>query len=206
MLAPQRAKKDPAVVSLRSKLVEGAKHVLGKPELVVRGKRFTMDCTGTVLAIYWYAGVDLAKDFGLFTGSGVVRLYKSLERKGLLNDTGLPLSGDLIFWDNTFDENGDGLWNDALTHVGMVMSTAVDGTISYVHDNTDRGIVIEYMNLSKPGVYQEETLGRGKTINSPMRLAVPGRPHPPKWLSGQLYRIMGMGYLMENRLPPTVNP
>jgi hypothetical protein len=193
--APVRATGDPAVVSLRAKLVEGANSLLGKKELEVRGKRFTYDCSGTVLAIYWYAGIDLAREFSRHAGNGVARIFKSLDGAGLLYDSNYPVSGDLIFWDNTYDANDDGLWNDMLTHIGMVVSASEDGTVSYVHHHTRRGIVIEYMNLREPAVYQRESWGTLRTLNSPLRLAEAGVPHPALWLSGQLYRILGMGYL-----------
>ncbi len=193
--APVKATGDPAVVSLRAKLVEGANSLLGKKVLEVRGRKFSFDCSGTVLAIYWYAGIDLARDYPRNTGTGVARIFKSLDAAGLLYDSAYPMTGDLIFWDNTYDANEDGVWNDVLTHIGMVVSTAEDGTVSYVHHHVRRGIVIEFMNLREPGVYQRETRGVLKILNSPMRQAEEGRPHPALWLSGQLYRILGMGYL-----------
>ena len=193
--ARARATTDPAIVAARQKLVDGARAVVGKKELVVRGKRFNWDCTGAVLAIYWYAGIDLARDFDRYAGNGVVRLYKSLDARALLYTTTRPLPGDLIFWDNTYDQNENGKWDDQLTHVGMVMATAQDGEVSYVHHNVSKGIVIEYMNLTRPAEYQSTQWGSTRVINSPMRQAEPGKPHPANWLSGQLYRIFGMGYL-----------
>jgi hypothetical protein len=195
--APPQATADPAVVSLRAKLAEGARSIIGAKQLVVRGRRFTMDCTGVVLAIYWYAGVDLARDFKRFTGNGVGRIYKTLEREDLLYSTSTPLVGDIIFWDNTYDENQDNGWNDPLSHVGMVLRVDDDGTITYVHHHVRRGISTDYMNLRSPAVQSQVENGRVKLINSPLRLAVAGRPHPPNWLSGQLYRSLGMGYLLE---------
>jgi hypothetical protein len=193
--APVRATGAPAVVSLRAKLVEGANSLLGKKVLEVRGRKFSYDCSGTVLAIYWYAGIDLARDYSRYTGNGVARIFKSLDAAGLLYDSNYPITGDLIFWDNTYDANGDGVWNDVLSHIGMVVATAEDGTVSYVHHHLRRGIVIEYMNLREPGVNQRESRGVARTLNSPMRAAEEGKPRPALWLSGQLYRILGMGYL-----------
>jgi len=193
--APVRAVNDPAVVSLRAKLVEGANTVLGKTGLSVRGKKFTYDCSGTVLAIYWYAGIDLAREYGRYDGNGVARIFQSLRDAGLLYDSVYPVPGDVVFWDNTYDANDDGLWNDPLTHVGMVVSTADDGTVSYIHHHTRRGIVLEFMNLREPAVHQRDVRGAVRTLNSPLRLAEAGVPRPSLWLSGQLYRALGMGYL-----------
>jgi hypothetical protein len=196
---PARATEDPAVVSLRGTLAEGARSAVGKKELVVRGRRFTMDCTGVVLAVYWYAGIDLARDFGRYSGNGVTRIYKTLEKEGLLYDSVHPLVGDVIFWDNTYDHDGDGKWDDSLTHVGMVAEVSDDGTIAYVHYNVRTGIVIENMNLLSPDVQTRMEWGHLRILNSPLRLAERGKPHPPRWLAGQLYRILGMGYLLSLR-------
>jgi hypothetical protein len=176
-------------------LAEGARWALGRRHLVVRGRTFPYDCTGTVLAIYWYAGIDLARDFGEYSGNGVMRLYRSLEKQNLLYSSPHPATGDVIFWDNTYDRNGDGAWNDTLTHMGMVLRSSPDGTIQYVHLNYSRGIVIENMNLLEPNLSKKLIRGSLRILNSPIRLKERGQPHPPQWLAGQLYRVLGMGYL-----------
>ena len=192
---PARATSDPAVVALRARLAEGAHSILGKKILVVRGKSFSWDCTGVVLAVYWYAGIDLARDFDRYTGNGVTRIYKTLESEGLLYSSASPLAGDIIFWDNTYDQDGNGAWDDPLSHVGMVVDIDPAGTVTYVHHNLHRGIVMEYMNLRSPDVQSKMEGGHVKILNSPIRLSEPGKPHPPNWLAGQLYRTLGMGYL-----------
>ena len=149
-----------ATDAIRAELGAGARSLLGATELVVKGRRFTWDCTGTVLAIYWYAGIDLARDFGRYAGGGVSRLYRTLKDASLLYTTREPILGDLVFWDDTYDADGDGAWDDPLTHVGMVMETAADGTISYVHLNYRKGIVIEQMNLREPDVHQRVKNGK----------------------------------------------
>jgi hypothetical protein len=180
-------------------LAEGGRWAVGRRSLVVRGRRFPYDCTGLVLAIYWYAGIDLARDFERYEGNGVTRLYRSLENQKLLYTSTGPVVGDVIFWDNTYDRNGDGQWNDALTHVGMVLRCSPDGDIQYVHLNYSRGIVVESMNLLQPDVHRKLVRGSMRILNSPIRLREPGRPHPPLWLAGQLYRMLGMGYLLPPR-------
>jgi len=180
---------------VRRKLAEGGNYILGKHELVIRGKRFNMDCTGAVLAIYYYAGIDLARDFNKYKGNGVTRLYRSLESEDLLYETQLPVTGDIIFWDNTYDRNEDGQWNDSLTHVGMVMNTSRDGTIEYVHLNYRKGIIIEHMNLRESDVHQQLEKGHIRIVNSPMRMKQAGKDHPENWLAGQLYKTFAMGYL-----------
>ena len=71
-------------------LAEGARRMLGRRHLVARGRTFPYDCTGLVLAIYWYAGIDLARDFAQHSGNGVTRLYRSLEKQNLLYSSSRP--------------------------------------------------------------------------------------------------------------------
>ena len=180
---------------LQEKLVEGAYRLVGtKDRIVVRGRRFNFDCTGTVLAIYYYAGIDLSRDFSRYTGNGVLRLYKMLYERKLLYLTNYPVPGDLIFWDNTYDRNGDGKWNDYLTHVGMVVGVKSDGTIQYVHDHIRKGIIIERMNLLHPDEYARTRFGKRIIVNAPMRMKVAGVRHPSKWLASQLVRAFGKAY------------
>jgi hypothetical protein len=188
-----------AADAIRAELGAGARSLLGAAELVVKGRRFNWDCTGLVLAIYWHAGIDLARDFGRYAGGGVSRLYRTLQDDSLLYTTREPILGDLVFWDDTYDADGDGTWDDPLTHVGMVMETAADGIISYVHLNYRKGIVIEQMSLREPDVHQRVKNGRVTIVNSPLRMAEAGKPHPDRWLAGQLYRVLGMGYLYSPR-------
>jgi hypothetical protein len=153
-------------------------------------RRFRADCSGTILAIYYAAGIDLAPEFQQESGNGVQRLYAIAEDRHLAYRPELPRPGDVVFWDNTYDRNGDGLWNDELTHAGVVVDVRPDGTIQYVHYHYRRGIVLEHMNLLTPDVH----LSGSRTVNSPMRMRDPGGERPDLWLSAHLYRGAGMLY------------
>jgi cell wall-associated NlpC family hydrolase len=170
--------------------------MLGTNVPKAHGRRFNRDCTGLVLAIYYHAGIDLLRHFADYTGNGVARLYKMLADRRLVYDTRYPQPGDLVFWDNTYDRNGDGTWNDELTHVGMVLRSRQDGSIEYVHLNYRRGVVVEHMNLVSPDVYRTGSSGAGAVVNSPMRMRNASRQRPARWLSSHLYRGFGKGYLM----------
>jgi hypothetical protein len=41
--------------------------------------------------------------------------------------------------------------------------------------------------------------GRMTIVNSPLRMAEAGKDHPDLWLAGQLFRVLGMGYLLTPR-------
>jgi len=176
-------------------LVEKAHQIIGVEELFVNNRSFTIDCSGTVMAIYWYAGIDLAQAFSGYSGGGTERIYKYLRDKDLLYRTELPKPGDIIFWDNTFDKNGNGKLDDYLTHMGMVVSTDDKGNIEYIHDNYRKGIILAKMNLYNPDEYYEIIDGEKIILNDPMRMR--GSPESKNWLSSQLYTDFGMGYLLK---------
>ena len=176
---------------VKQRLVNGAYALQGKKSVTVKGKRFNADCSGTVFALYYYAGIDLASEISDYRGGGVRSLYRMLEDRHLIHRIPFPQPGDLVFWDNTYDKNGDGFRNDELTHIGMVVRAGFDGTVEYVHYHYSRGVVIERMNLFRPNVHTNTT---GTVIvNSPMR-SKQGGILGNRWLSGQLFRAFGAAY------------
>ncbi len=176
---------------VQGKIVASALHAADTQSVAIGSKRFNYDCSGTILSIYYRAGIDLTPSFNEGKGNGVARLYQIGDRNQLLYDSPIPQPGDLVFWDNTYDRNGDGEFNDALTHAGIVISSASDGTIEYVHHNYSKGIVVERMNLIRPAAHQDAD---GRLVNSPMRMSSHRHIGPDLWLAGQLYRVFGMHY------------
>lgn len=165
---------------------------MGKERLEVHGTVYPNDCTGVVRAAYAFAYMDLAFRFGKYEGNGVRRLFSTLNDAGLIYSVTLPAPGDLIFWDNTWDANGNGLIDDELTHVGVVISVEPDGDIRYLHYNYTVGPVIERMNLLKPGDTERDEEG---LVNSALRMR-----SAPKGIgsgSASLYRVFGQGYRLD---------
>ena len=191
---PSQMERPASISKLQNKLIEGAYKLVGVRNIIVRGRHFNFDCTGTVLAIYYYAGIDLTKEFSRYTGNGVLRLYKIMKAHNLLYMTKHPSSGDLIFWDNTYDRNKDGKRNDYLTHVGMVVKVFKNGTIEYIHEHIRKGIVIERMNLNDPNTYSKKSNGKIIIVNAPIRIRSANSSHPPNWLASQLLKDFGMAY------------
>lgn len=176
VLASQPAEEGAAVAA-------AARSLVGAHELVEDGRRFNYDCSGTILAAYHRAGVRLYPLFLQHRGSGVRRLHELSEAR----QADLPVPGDMVFWDNTWDRNRNGHWDDALTHAGIV--TAVDpasGVISFVHHDERRGIVEDHMNLARP-----DAPGH----NAVMRAA--GEPdHGGRIYAGQLYAGARSPYIL----------
>ena len=176
--------------SVQQRVVESARSLVGARSLRINGRRFRYDCTGTILAAYYGAGIDLEAEFSAYTGNGVARLFKLAAAHELVYTGDSPSPGDVIFWDNTYDRNGDGAWNDTLTHAGVVIRTYADGSVDYVHHNYRDGIVIARMSLASPDLHQSGAL----LVNSPMRMKSHRHMNPSKWLASHLYRSAGMLY------------
>ncbi len=174
-------------------ILDQAYNLLGKPPnslVVVKGKRFILDCVGTVSAIFYAVDIDLQRMYSPYSGNGVTCLYKLVKANQVLNENKLPEVGDIIFWDNTYDRNNDKKFgNDLFTHVGIVTKTDDDGTIHYIHQHIRYGVVVEKMNLYKPKERYDET---GKEINSPMHSQSGyNLKNDLPYLSGELWRING---------------
>ena len=183
-------------------VVASAKDLLGqKPDasVVVKGKQFTLDCIGTVSAIFYRVDIDVAKYFDKYSGNGVNRLYMTLKDNGVLHRDTYPRPGDVVIWDNTWDANGNGdRTDDPRTHAGVIIAVDDDGTIHYVHENLYSGVVIEVMNLLKPAAAWDEA---GKRLNSGMAIAtVSGGPKPERWLSGDVFDAFGDVLRIADRL------
>lgn len=137
----------------------------------------SFDCSGFVLETYRRAGIDLAPFMSRYTGNGVARLYALALDYGLLTGDDLQ-PGDVIFWDNTYDRNGDGVWNDPLTHTGIVTAVKADGTVEFTHSHYRDGVVVARMDLNDPGAAER---------NAAMRMRGQTTPGGP-WTAGQLFR------------------
>ena len=191
LLPPSESNPEVAVGDERQRqLVVAAHDFIGADQLYVGETRYNFDCTGTVLAIYAATGINLGRRFVDYTGSGVTRLYQMVVAHGLYYPADprlLPAPGDLVFFDNTFDRNGDRRWNDELTHLAMVTATSGDGTISYVHNHIRRGVVIEQMNLLHPDAVPP---------NAAMRQRGAPRDGTGRWLASHLVRGFGRAFLL----------
>lgn len=184
----------PSLSETQRLIVAGGESLVGRKKLVVGGVTYPSDCTGLVRASYAFASIDLALHFDRYAGNGVLRLYKTLKSEGLLYATRYPAPGDLVFWDNTYDANGNGRADDELTHVGLVLSVEADGSIRYLHYHIRLGPFVERMNLTRP---DDDSEGPGGRVNAFMRMR--GSPGDAGDNAAQLFRVFGKGY--ELRLP-----
>lgn len=131
---------------------------VGQREVVVGEQHFRADCSGTVRGIYAAAGIPLGGQAADAEENDVSIIHRWVSQVGSLRRTE-PRVGDLVFFDNTYDRNGDGRANDELSHIGVVEKILDDGTIVFVH-RVGGGILRYRMNLEHPEVSRDPRTGR----------------------------------------------
>jgi peptidoglycan DL-endopeptidase CwlO len=158
----------------RLRVAAAASKAVGRRSLVVGGVRYRMDCSGVARGIYASAGAPLGEV--AVDAQGAVNdtrmLFELVERRGSLRRA-RPLPGDLVFFDDTYDQDGDGRRDDPLSHVGVVEGVDDDGTVRFVH-KVAGGIVRYRMNLDRP--HDRKDAATGKTLNHYLRRAEGGQP------------------------------
>ncbi len=157
-------------------VAKGAGGLVGKPKLVVDGRTYRSDCSGLVEASYARAGLTLS-------GSSADMFALSREL-GVLHHKKLPQPGDIAFFDDTYDRNGNGRRDDELSHVAVVEKVEADGTIILVHRGSN-GVVRIRMNLRDPHVGRRED---GVVLNDGLRS---GKQDGGPRLTGELWRAFG---------------
>jgi len=169
-------------------LAQTAVGFLGRWRVEVKGRRFTFDCSGLARGVYVTQGVDLYDGLReLDGGNGVGRIYAHVVRHGRIHYGPTVHPGDLVFFHNTWDFNGDGSVNDPLTHVGVVERIESDGTVVFV-SQVSGGIERYRMNLKMP--YTHRT-SYGRVLNDFMRRKEIRDPEAARYLTGQLFAAFG---------------
>ncbi len=177
----------------RARIVQAAAALLhhGPGAFAVGGRRYRADCSGFVAAVYHTAGIPFREALHVGdedAGSAVVALHRALAASGvLLGRDGRPLPGDLLFFDDTYDRNGNRLADDPLTHVGVVEWAGAGGTVTFLHRGA-RGVARGVMSLRHPG---SERGPAGERWNSRLRPARPEDPPGARYLAGELFAAYG---------------
>ena len=186
-MIPERGR-EPASRPLSEKKIDDGLHIAamarsGLPSggLSFSRKGFGNDCSGFVLAVLAQAGYDLRSRLGTSGTASAAAIYELLSREGKVHRHKVPLPGDLVFFDNTYDRNRDGRANDPLTHVGIVERVDADGTFTFIH-RVARGTLRYRMNLFHPHLRRDPKSGR--VLNHALRFAERGRPAR---LAGELF-------------------
>jgi hypothetical protein len=174
--------------SRRTAIVQTASNLVGATAIQVNGKWIAYDCAGVTRAIFLAHGIDLYSSGAPDSKANGVRLiHHYIKRHGKFHQGPVVRPGDLVFFDNTWDYNGDGLVNDPLTHVGIVERQEQDGTVVFI--SRVAGAIQRYrMNLALPHVHRT---AEGRVLNDHIRRKDFGDPADTAYLTGQLFAVFG---------------
>jgi hypothetical protein len=167
---------DPARQEL---VVSAARAMLDRRNIVIDGERVRHDCIGMVAAAYSMGGVTISQS--------ISDLYDEAIATGVAHSSKRPRPGDIVFFDNSYDKNDNGVRDDPLTHVAIVERVDAEGTITMIHlGGKGKPVARTMMNLYHPDDARDD---QGNTINSTLR-SVHGRDGGPE-LTSQLFRGFG---------------
>jgi len=150
--------------------------------LEVDGVRFAMSCSELVHAVLVRLGCTGGPSGSQGKG-GTGNIHAWCEKEGLLH-TGLPLVGDLVIFDNTYDRNRNRSNDDDFTHIGIVTGSLEDGTVRFVHVGSGR-VKESHMNLERPGARADSA---GNVLNDYVRARKKGDRRGTRYLAGELFR------------------
>ena len=156
-------------------VADAAGDFVGKGRLTVHGESFRYDCSGFVEAAHAKAGEPVR--------GSTKDLYALAERTGTLHKKKRPYVGDVVFWDDTYDRNGNGRRDDDLTHIGIVEGVARDGRVTIIHLG-GTGVRRITMDLRHKRVHTDEG---GVLRNDYLRVRREDDPWRTKYLAGELW-------------------
>jgi hypothetical protein len=170
----------------------------GQAPFLAAGERFNPDCSGFVEAVYAAEGLPLRRLAQLAApgeASGVAALWAATGRYGRRWHSGeWPAPGDLVFFDDTWDRNGNGVLDDPFTHLGLVEWVDRGGTVTFLH-RAGAGVVRGHLTLDRPAATRAAD---GAELNAPLRVRVSADDRAPS-LAGELF--VGFG-----RIDPAARP
>jgi len=187
-LTGQPCCKSAEATSRRAAIVQTAVRLVGATTIYIKGRRIAYDCAGVTRAIFLEHGIDLYDSAAPDPkANGVKLIHRHVNRHGKLHQGPAVRPGDLVFFDNTWDYNGDGMANDPLTHVGIVERQEDDGTIVFI--SRVAGAIERYrMNLALPHVHR---MTEGRLLNDYLRRKDFDDPATAAYLTGELFAGFG---------------
>jgi hypothetical protein len=168
----------------RSAIVQTAAKLVGAKTIKSNGRRIAYDCAGVTRAVFLAHGIDLyVGEPNESDANGVRIIHAHIRQEGTFHQGPVAHPGDLIFFDNTWDYNGDGKVNDPLTHVGIVERQESNGTVIFISRVAD-AIERYRMNLDQPHVHKTAD---GRILNDYLRRKDGNDPANTGYLTGELF-------------------
>jgi hypothetical protein len=168
----------------RSAIVRTAAKLVGAKTIESNGRRIAYDCAGVTRAVFLKHGIDLYDGEPSDPYANGVRIIHShVQEQGRFYQGPVARPGDLVFFNNTWDYNGDDKVNDPLTHVGIVERQESDGTVVFI--SRVAGAVERYrMNLGLPHVHKTAS---GRILNDYLRRKDVTDRSNTRYLAGELF-------------------
>jgi cell wall-associated NlpC family hydrolase len=185
-----------AAATPRARVVQRVRALVGLDSLATADPTVTDDCAGLVRTGYRAAGVELRGD-GRPGENAVTALHRLSQTRGALHRH-TPQPGDLVFFRETYDRDGDRKRDDGLTHIGVVEAAGADGTVSFVH-RTNTGVRRSRLNLRQPALRASAS---GEVLNDYLRRAEKGVKGARGRFTGELFA----GYASADRLLEPARP
>lgn len=123
---------------------------------------FRDDCSGYVTGALVHAGVGATTEVP--AEARVADWWAWAEQARTVHHNPIPVVGDLAFFDNTYDRDGNGRMDDRRTHIAIVVDVEPDGTVVMAHKGSSYALI--RMNLLHP---QEKESPEGTSWNTFLR-------------------------------------
>jgi hypothetical protein len=173
-------------------IAQTASRLVGARTIQTGNRFISYDCAGVARAIYLSQGIDLYEGGEQKAHANGVRLiYEHVRAYGRIHHGPTVRPGDLVFFDNTWDVNADGMLNDPLTHVGIVEGVEQNGTVVFI-SRVSNAIERYRMNLREPNAMRASD---GRLLNDYLRRKKSDDLLATGYLTGQLFA--GFGRLNE---------
>lgn len=157
----------------REPLIKGARKLLGKRMEPAEFARALIETT------------DLSSKTAFGGDAGAIRdLFVRLQRMKRTFSEGRPNAGDLIFFHNSRDLNGDGKSNDWYTSLGIVVRVLKDGTIVFIAPGVHEISELR-ANLDRPRTRKNER--RQTILNDYIRPKTLADKGSTQYLAGELF-------------------
>jgi len=168
----------------RSAIVRTAAKLVGAKTIESNGRNIAYDCAGVTRAVFLKHGIDLyGSSANDSEANGVRLIHTHIRQQGTFHQGPVVHPGDLVFFNNTWDYNGDGKVNDPLTHIGIVERQEPDGTVVFI-SRVAAAIERYRMNLALPHVHKTAD---GRILNDYLRRKDVFDPTNTTYLTGELF-------------------
>ena len=148
-----------------ARLVAAAQGFVDAPSFRFSERGERQDCSGFVQGAFSTVGEQLI-DAVARGESATEQVFRTARSRGRVRGGRGLRAGDLLFFHNTYDRNGNGLRDDRFTHLALVETSTGPRAVTLLHFASGR-VRRDVMDLTRPSVAIDPQTGR--TVNSFLR-------------------------------------